>query len=472
MPDAIPTIAILEKPPTSHSSGRRSGPPLWCQDAPYAAAFVLTLAMTVTGACLALWLNPHRSSGAPALVAWLTITGIAACCVAVFLVLVFQTGPAAVLSTSLLQAAVCLGVAIGCRGQPVAWPWALAFAAASLNLLWLLVVRQHLRFLSIVSETSSSCLTLFPGIVAVTLAVVACMTLYVFAWALALSLSVHLHAFPRVLWIAACILSLQWTAEVLRNGLQVIVVGVVGMWYFGERDPSTALKPVGLRDALGPSLGSICCGSTVSGVVVPLYSALLSLHSAAESMKSSTYAALFLGFLLHKLHPALQHFNLFAFAHVAFYGKPYFQAARAHACPDPLVVWVDPPVVSWGVGARMSGDAWALTTTCGLTRVFNDSLLGTVPLLSSLAAGALLGAMVGLITQSGFLALMCTIQAALVTEVVLTACTSVAVALFMGYAERPEALQGIHGVLYDRISEAAAESAAAGLVPRLSPRGP
>jgi len=450
MPDAIPTIAILEKPPTSHSSGRRSGPPLWCQDAPYAAAFVLTLAMTVTGACLALWLNPHRSSaalgpGAPALVAWLTITGMAACCVAVFLVLVFQTGPAAVLSTSLLQAAVCLGVAIGCRGQPVAWPWALAFAAASLNLLWLLVVRQHLRFLSIVSETSSSCLTLFPGIVAVTLAVVACMTLYVFAWALALSLSVHLHAFPRVLWIAACILSLQWTAEVLRNGLQVIVVGVVGMWYFGERDPSTALKPVGLRDALGPSLGSICCGSTVSGVVVPLYSALLSLHSAAESMKSSTYAALFLGFLLHKLHPALQHFNLFAFAHVAFYGKPYFQAAR---------------------------DAWALTTTCGLTRVFNDSLLGTVPLLSSLAAGALLGAMVGLITQSGFLALMCTIQAALVTEVVLTACTSVAVALFMGYAERPEALQGIHGVLYDRISEAAAESAAAGLVPRLSPRGP
>lgn len=87
--------------------------------------------------------------------------------------------------------------------------------------------------------------------------------------------------------------------------------------------------------------------------------------------RSSTYAALFLGFLLHKLHPVLQHFNLFAFAHVAFYGKPYFQAARAHACPDPLVVWVDPPVVSWGVGARMSGDAWALTTTCGLTRVFN-----------------------------------------------------------------------------------------------------
>lgn len=41
----------------------------------------------------------------------------------------------------------------------------------------------------------------------------------------------------------------------------------VAPWYFGERDPSAALKPVGLRDALGPSLGSICCGSTVSGVV-------------------------------------------------------------------------------------------------------------------------------------------------------------------------------------------------------------
>eukprot|EP00668_Euglena_longa_P000381 GGOE01000489.1.p2 GENE.GGOE01000489.1~~GGOE01000489.1.p2 ORF type:complete len:380 (-),score=109.63 GGOE01000489.1:256-1395(-) len=341
-----------------------------------------------------------------------------------------------VLPVALLKAVVCLVLVVVGHGQ---WLCSFALALSVATVLWLLLVRRQLTFAACMLETASNCLTQFPGSLGMAAVILVLGTAYVVLWGLSFSMRSQMSPGWGAIWIVCCVLMLHWTAEVLRNVVHLTVGGAVAAWYFSEGQAPPSPTPRSLRQSLSTSFGSVCCGSLLPSLAIPVHSALLSLQSATDSMRNCGMLALLLHRLLHSFTPLMQRFNLYAFAHVALYGKPYFQAAR---------------------------DTWTLTMTCGLVRVFNDSLVGTVPTLLSLLAGIFLGGLVELITRSWFISLLCTVEGVIVAGVVFTTCSSAATTLCVCFAEKPSNLQAVDVSLYSQIIEATAESAAAGLVPR------
>eukprot|EP00667_Euglena_gracilis_P011230 EG_transcript_11468 len=445
---AAASSAALSSNPTVYMA---EGLPQEYRDVWYAAAFGLQLLLTVVTAALAVWLSGPDQPMAPEpnywlVVTWLILVGVTACCLAVFLVAVLQQGPPAVLVVGLMEVAVSLLLVLAGRGPPPLCSAGVALGLALATTLWLLAVRRHLPFASAVLQTAANCLTQFPGSLGVAAGVLVTTTAYVAVWGLSVSLWARLSPAWGVAWLLVCLLMLQWTAEVLRNVVHLAVSGAVAEWYFTAAHLPPSLPPspplYSARRPLAVAFGSVCCGSLLPAVVIPVHSMLLSLQSAVESMKNGSVPALLLYRMLHGLNPVMQCYNLYAFAHVALYGKPYFQAAR---------------------------DTWTLTMTSGLIRVFNDSLVGTVPVLFSLLAGAILGGLVELITRSTFIFLLSTVEGVVVAAVVFTTCTSAATTLCVCFAERPGPLQAIDVALYCQINEAALEAAAAGLVPRAAP---
>lgn len=315
-------------------------------------------------------------------------------------------------------------------------------ASAACHLAFLYAVRDRVSFSATLLSTVASLLHAHPALIALALGAVFATLLWLFVWSIAMSYTLHARALVLggaaggaqaaqaygaqgwcVFWL---LLSFYWTAHVVKNVVHVTVAGTVGSWYFLapqlQGDPTRR----SLARALSTSFGSICLGSLVVSAIraLRLAASAASRRAAPGPIRSCLLCAL--GFL----DVLVRFFNQYAFTHVALYGKHFTAASR---------------------------DTWALLVRCGIDILAQKELTASV-LLSGCVAGGLANVLLlGSVARASFagdahewLPVACLVFAigAGIQLLVSAVVESAVCALYVCYAEDPNALATVHPQLY------------------------
>lgn len=164
-----------------------------------------------------------------------------------------------------------------------------------------------------------------------------------------------------------------WASQVIKNIVHVTVSGVIATWYFlypGSVRPNPTWSS--FKRATTTSLGSICLGSLVLSIIKAIRATfeLMAKWSATEDRGLGTAICIcIVDCLLSAIERIVEYINMYAFAQIAIYGKPFFQAAH---------------------------DTMSLMRRRGLDAVVNDSLVGGV-----LTWGAILGGLCVALLSAG-----------------------------------------------------------------------
>ena len=316
--------------------------------------------------------------------------------------------------------------------------------SASCHLAFLYAARERVAFSATLLSTVASLLQAHPALIVLALGAVGVTLLWLVVWSVAMSYTLHARALGAlatgpaageiaygsegwlVFWL---LLSFYWTAHVVKNVVHVTVAGTVGSWYFLAPQPhGRGADPTrrALVRALTTSFGSICLGS----LVVSAIRALRLGASAASRRASPGPLRSCLLCLLGFLDVVVRFFNQYAFTHVALYGKHFTSASR---------------------------DTWALLSRCGIDVLAQRELTGSV-LLSGCVAGGLANVLVlGSVARASFggqvkewlpVAWLVFLIGAGVQLLVSAVVESAVCALYVCYAEDPNALSTVHPQLY------------------------
>ncbi|KAF9933491.1 putative choline transporter, neither null mutation nor overexpression affects choline transport [Linnemannia zychae] len=157
-----------------------------------------------------------------------------------------------------------------------------------------------------------------------------------------------------------------WNTEVIKNVIHVTISGVFGVYYFFEGSAAGAPASPTLgsaKRALTTSFGSICFGSLLIALLQTLRYILDSLRSDSDN-GIQAFLAMCASCLLSMLEGLFEIFNKFAYTQVAMYGKSFIHAAK---------------------------DTWQLIKDRGIEALINDSLVGNVLGMGTLAVALLSG---------------------------------------------------------------------------------
>ncbi|KAF9938307.1 putative choline transporter, neither null mutation nor overexpression affects choline transport [Modicella reniformis] len=153
---------------------------------------------------------------------------------------------------------------------------------------------------------------------------------------------------------------LFWNTEVIKNVVHVTISGVFSVFYFFEGSAQgTPSSPTlgSAKRAMTTSFGSICFGSLLIALLQTLRYVLNSLRSDSDE-GLMVFLATCAECVLSCLEGLFETFNKFAFTQVAMYGKPFVKAAQ---------------------------DTWELIKDRGVDAIVNESLVGNVLGMGSLA---------------------------------------------------------------------------------------
>jgi Plasma-membrane choline transporter len=226
------------------------------------------------------------------------------------------------------------------------------------------------------------------------------------------------------------LLSLFWTAQVVKNVVHVTVAGVMGSWYFLH--PNNMPKnptAESLKRASTTSFGTICLGSLLVAIVQAI-------RTVVESSRDSenTFVRCFVECILYCLESLLRYFNRWAFAINAIYGTSYMESGRR---------------------------AWSLLSSRGLDAIVNDDLIGMVLVIASLVSGLVVAGLGALISKFGFdepnwgmFALIGFFVGFGMTIVVMEVIDSLVAALFVCYADDPATLSATKPQDYQKLTNA------------------
>lgn len=302
---------------------------------------------------------------------------------------------------------------------------------AGLQLLWLYLVRSRIHFAAVLIKTTSMLLTRYKSVVAANYLVAVGFFIFCIFWGFAilppadkLSAGVGNDSGNGVL-VAVFVLALLWTAQVAVNIGHVTTSGVVATWYFaGTANMPKSPTLASFKRAVTTSFGSICFGSLLVAVIQFI-------RWLAESSRSGDNDNSFLRCiaicLLKMLERIVQYFNNYAFVHVAIYGCGYIEAAMK---------------------------TFALCKQCFFAAYFNDCLIGPTLRLLAIATAAFIAAVFALILHSWIIFVWVFAMAWFVQSTLFASVSSAVTALFVCFAQEPEALQRSDPELYAAIHTA------------------
>ena len=229
---------------------------------------VLCVAAVVASALAALWLVMLRS-GARMLI-W---TGAGGGCVLALIngIWLLAQGGAAGIVLGLISLLTGLGCA-----------------------LFIVLNRQRVEFSAHLLTTVASLTREYPGMVWVAIGAAGLLLLWMFVWSAALSYTAQLPAQGSVLFLL--VISLIWTAQLLKAVVNATVAGTVASWYFLSPNVPKAPTTRSLKRALTTSFGSLCLGSLVAASLKSMRAAARAL-STRSSGGMRTASLCCLGFL-------------------------------------------------------------------------------------------------------------------------------------------------------------------------------
>jgi len=227
------------------------------------------------------------------------------------------------------------------------------------------------------------------------------------------------------------LVSFYWGNEVWKNVVHTTACGIGGTWYFEENEPKRPFCPA-LKRTMTTSFGSVCLGALIVAVIAALRTMVQQAYYKARSDGQNACCLLILTCLMSCLENMARYFNMYAFAHVAIYGTNYITAAKQ----------------ANGLFSRNSG--WQA--------IINDSLVGgtinmgsLVAMVFSMVAGYYIGSgfakNVGpneINTYASFCAVIGGIIGFMLCVHILQVIGSMVIALFVCFAEIPQAMVQNH----------------------------
>lgn len=425
------------------------------RDVPFALLFAAQLLFVIVTAIA----NANRvAAGRSASALAVSVATLRICATACLLSALLTAGWLALLRTharSLIWASI--GASIVLYAATAAWLLGgqhsssvalglLVLAGAGAQLFYLYCVRHRVAFSATLLSTVASLIQQHPALLLLALGALVTCAAWLGLWSVAAAYTLHARALSigggaraptgahgaepaygaqgGVLLLL--LLSLYWTVHVVKNVVHVAVAGTVGSWYFLAPRSNTDPTVRSLKRALTTSFGSICLGSLVVSIVraLRLGASAASRRAAPGPLRSCLLCAL--GFL----DVLVRFFNQYAFTHVALYGKHFTSASR---------------------------DTWALLVRCGIDALVQKDMIGSVLTMGCLVGGLFNVLVLGAWARVRFdgdvhewlpaawLVFFIGAGAQLLVSAVVE---SAVTALYVCYAEDPNALATVHPQLY------------------------
>ncbi|CEP02415.1 unnamed protein product (mitochondrion) [Plasmodiophora brassicae] len=324
---------------------------------------------------------------------------------------------------------LCKSILLFSLGQIIGGSVAL-FVAGALALYFFLV-RNRLRFVSILVEMS--CTAISPGLVAASvLATILGAVWSVYVTGLAAMVS---HGVMAILGL----FSLFWTWLVFKNVVHVATAGKCATWYFlGDDNAPPNATWAAFHRALTTSFGSVCLGSFLVALMRTLETVSRSAARSSDDACVSLVCGL-LACLVECVRHALEFVSKYAFVYCGVYGESFFASARS---------------------------TWQLLMAKGFDVIIDDDLshLASVP--GALAGGLLAGlAMLAVITgvhgatpiygdlDNWIIALLFSLWFILAVSVVLAPVSSGVATFIVLLAEDPYALSKTRPEFHAKVSD-------------------
>jgi hypothetical protein len=325
------------------------------------------------------------------------------------------------------------------------WAAILCLISAAFNLLFVYLVRRRIQFSANILTIVVQVLQEYRATTAVAFFAVLLQMVWVIVWLVAAAGTMHSfrnqeytetdpntgvvtyhqssNAAVGCAWFFLLV-SFYWSTQVIRNICHVTTAGVVASWYFLAPNNMPHNPTVGaLKRASWSSLGSICLGSLIISVVKAMR-AMVNMGRRADH----PIARCIILCLIDMLERAIAYFNIYAFTQIAIYGKPYCKAAS---------------------------DTWALLTSSGIQALINDDITGAVLFFASLMTGLVGAATAGILAKTilpvplwGLWALVGGLLSMGICIVAMEVVASAVVALFVCWAEDPQAMLNTKPHLY------------------------
>ncbi|CAI9275725.1 unnamed protein product [Lactuca saligna] len=126
-------------------------------------------------------------------------------------------------------------------------------------------------------------------------------------------------------YFALAILTMLWSATAMVEAQVYVISGTIAQWYF-TKDDSKAKKPIrsSLRNAFGPSFGTICFSGLLIGIVRIVRAAV----DTAANEDASDMVNLILRCFVNALLSAFEFLNKFTINFSAITGEAYCSSAR------------------------------------------------------------------------------------------------------------------------------------------------
>lgn len=326
-------------------------------------------------------------------------------------------------------------------------PQAAIFGVISLAItcIWLFCcVQKNIPFAEAVMRPSAQSLQEQSGVICISYIIAPFQILWMVAWSF-IAMSIFYKLNPNNEYQQSTknevvyfflLISLYWTAEVIRNVGHVTTSGTVASWWFQPQAPSPTTDA--FKRAVTTSFGSICFGSLIVAVLKAIETML---RQAAENARQSDNAAAVCIICIARccldcITSLIEYFNVYAYTHVAVYGEDYITAAKS---------------------------TFALIKSNGFTLIINDNIIGMVLSLGILLGGlatAVVSALVASVIASAWL-IPLTVAGGLIgfimVALVVNAMNSAVATTFVCWAEDPSSMQRGRPNHFKKMNNAARE---------------
>lgn len=299
----------------------------------------------------------------------------------------------------------------------------------AITCIWLFCcARRHIPFAEAVMRPSAQALQEQSGVIFISYILAPVQIIWMFAWSF-ITLAIFYKLNPNSEYQQSSkneviyfflLISLYWTAEVVKNVGHVTTSGTVASWWFQPQAPSPTMNA--FKRSVTTSFGSICFGSLIVAVLKAIEAILRQAQdNAARSDNAAAMCIICIArCCLDCIRSMAEYFNVYAYTHVAVYGEDYITAAKS---------------------------TWSLIKSNGFTLIINDNIIGLVLtlgiLLGGLATAAVSGIFALMIVKTWWVALTVAggFIGIIMVALVVNAMNSAVATTFVCWAEDPASMQ-------------------------------
>ncbi len=293
------------------------------------------------------------------------------------------------------------------------------------------LIRKRIKFATLMLKAAIDVVFQFKSTLAVAYGAMLVLCLWLLFWSFCyLTIWPYFNNNPFV--GGALLMSLFWTAQVIKNVVHVTVAGTTAYWYFCYDCMPPNPTGKALFRTLTVNLGSISLGSMITSIIKTIRIILEGLRRSNDGNPSFT--VIMAGFTLKWVECIARYFNAYAFTYIAIYGKNFTSSAKK---------------------------TWDLMQNCGLDAIINDDIIGGTIMFSACIVAALTGfcgalwaVFTGIDNWFWGVGFPCSLVGFVLGVLTFNVVESAVLSIYVCFAEDPDALYYNDRGLYEKLTDA------------------